>query len=167
MLTQIKTACVAMHVIAISASPSNARPWRHHCRRSGLTHAPSRETTGFGHGDARWLAGTAQIETRFRVESPCEQELILAAASKVVLQNEPRIQAFLARPSAAPAPRWMRLAGSAIGRGRSSKRQLWGQKRTLAQICPKHVCVASFWRLRSGSALPWLLSPLLCPWPDR
>lgn len=45
----------------------------------------------------------AQIATRFRVESLCEQELILAAAAKVVLQNEPRIREFLAGPSSGAA----------------------------------------------------------------
>jgi hypothetical protein len=40
----------------------------------------------------------AQIATRFRIESICEQELIVAAAAKVVLQNEIRIQEFLSEP---------------------------------------------------------------------
>ncbi len=40
----------------------------------------------------------AQIVTRFRVESACEQALVLAAASKVVQQNQRRILDFLERP---------------------------------------------------------------------
>lgn len=42
----------------------------------------------------------AQIVTRFHVESPCEQALVLAAANKVVHQNAIRIRDFLE-----PSPR--------------------------------------------------------------
>lgn len=47
----------------------------------------------------------AQIVTRFRVESRCEQELVLTAAGKVVRQNEQRIVEFLTRPLSTATPR--------------------------------------------------------------
>ena len=73
---------MAVHIIAISGATFDAGSWRHIAPREVVQRL-------------------AQIETRFRVESPCEQELIFSAAAKVVLQNELRIQEFLARPFSA------------------------------------------------------------------